>query len=131
MTYESVVSVANVTVRRNAALEHDIAGRFCKRCIGRQKIDSIRRAHEIAATAYFIFGPSAMHALESFGRADRGSNVKFNVVHLIRIGSITKAFTALATILLVERGTLNLDAPVATILDPPPYQNPWSDDHQV
>jgi CubicO group peptidase (beta-lactamase class C family) len=33
--------------------------------------------------------------------------------------------------LLLERGTLNLDAPVATMLDPPPYQNPWSDDHQV
>jgi hypothetical protein len=30
------------------------------------KIDSIRRAHEIAAAAYFVVGPSATHALESF-----------------------------------------------------------------
>lgn len=37
--------------------------------------------------------------------------------HLVRIGSITKTFTALAVLQLVEQGSLDLDADVQTYLD--------------
>jgi len=97
----------------------------------RDKIEDIRRAHGIAAAAYFVVGPTSIDSLEAFGQIDWGSDVKFKVEHLIRIGSITKAFSALATTILVERGSLNLETPASTVLEPPPYQNQWAANHPV
>lgn len=48
-----------------------------------------------------------------------------------RIGSITKMFTAIAVMQLVEQGRLSLDTPVRDIAPDVPIQNPWRESHPV
>ena len=96
-----------------------------------EQIENIRLTNGIAAAAYFIVGPSSIEALTALGHSDWHSRAEFDVDHLVRIGSITKAFTALATTILVERGELSFDTRVSAIVDPPPYLNPWAETHPV
>ncbi len=49
---------------------------------------------------------------EGFGYADREKKIPVTAVSKFRIGSISKSFTAAGLALLVERGQLDLDAPV-------------------
>ena len=44
---------------------------------------------------------------------------------LFRIGSTSKAFTALALLQLVEQGKLSLEDPVSRYVEDIPYDNPW------
>ena len=94
-------------------------------------IDTIRQDHGIAAAAYFIVSPNSVDALQSLGIASWDTREPLNADHLVRIGSITKTVTALATTVLVERGKLSLPTPVAEILPHPPYQNQWSQKHPM
>lgn len=48
-----------------------------------------------------------------------------------RIGSVTKMFTAIAIMQLVEQGRLSLDTPVRAIAPEVPITNPWQDSHPV
>ena len=47
---------------------------------------------------------------------------------LLRVGSVTKTFTALAIMRLVEAGKLQLDSPIGQYLRAVDVYNPWSDD---
>lgn len=56
----------------------------------------------------------------AYGKADLEHDVKSRKEDLFEIGSITKQFTAIATMMLVEQGKLDLDAPVTKYLDDAP-----------
>lgn len=94
-------------------------------------IESIRRTHGISATAYFIVSASSIEVLETLGTTRSNNKIPFTPDHLVRIGSITKTFTALAATILDERNVLPLNSSVADILPEPPFLNPWSDEHPV
>jgi CubicO group peptidase (beta-lactamase class C family) len=68
---------------------------------------------------------------QSFGWADRDKHSSATAASIYRIGSISKSFTAVALMQAVERGKVNLDAPVAkylpdasTFADPKPGAAP-------
>jgi len=65
------------------------------------------------------------------GVADRHSGRPVSPGTLFRIGSITKTFNALAIQMLVERGRIDLDTPLRTIIPDAPIENPWADEYPV
>ncbi len=60
-----------------------------------------------------------------FGFADAARTVPASAETLYRVGSVSKLFTDLAVMQLVEQGRLDLDAPVARILPEFAPQNPF------
>jgi len=94
-------------------------------------IDAARIESGIPAAAFFVVSSDAVLALETFGTTARDTDRAMHPDHLVRIGSITKTVTALATMVEVEHGRLSLDTRVAAILSPPPYMNAWSATHPV
>lgn len=50
---------------------------------------------------------------------------------LFRIGSITKMFTSLSALKLVEEGKLDLNAKLSELTPEIEYQNPWQDTHPI
>ena len=94
-------------------------------------IESIRTEHGISATAYFIVSATTIEEIATLGTTRSDKAEPFTLDHLVRIGSITKTFTALATLLLDERNRLTLDRSVSEVLPDPPFVNQWSRQHPV
>ncbi|MEZ4584835.1 MAG: serine hydrolase domain-containing protein [Gemmatimonadales bacterium] len=65
------------------------------------------------------------------GKADLARDLPVTGKTLFRVGSISKSFTALAVLTLVEQGRLDLDTPVRRLLQDVPYTNPWEDTHPI
>ncbi|MGZ9810468.1 serine hydrolase domain-containing protein [Pseudoroseicyclus sp. H15] len=59
-----------------------------------------------------------------------GEAAKLDEHSLFRIGSVTKTFTAVAVMQQVEKGVIDLDAPVSTYLPGFAPRNPWADNPQ-
>jgi len=59
------------------------------------------------------------------GRADKANDRRVDADTRFAIGSITKTFTAIAVLQLVERGQLRLEDEVAKLLPELPIDNPW------
>lgn len=95
------------------------------------QIDSIRRANDISASAYFTVGPEGLIKLSTCGTRAWGSAQAFSADDLIRIGSITKTFTALTVMRLVEARKLTLEQKLSEVLAQPPLTNPWRSTHPV
>jgi CubicO group peptidase (beta-lactamase class C family) len=93
--------------------------------------DAVRIESGIPAAAFFVVSSNEVLALEAFGTTARDTDRAMRPDHLIRIGSITKTVTALATMVEVEHGRLSLETRVAAVLSPPPYVNAWSATHPV
>lgn len=94
-------------------------------------IDAARVELGVPAVAFFVVSGDDIEALEAFGTTSHSTARPMTPDHLVRIGSITKTVTALATMVQVERGSLSLETSVAAILRPPPYVNEWSATHPV
>jgi len=94
-------------------------------------LDTLRAEHQVAGFALTVV--TGKHGLQSgtAGVADRDSGRPVTADTLFRIGSITKTFNALAVLLLVEQGRLDLDTPVRKIAADAPLENPWADTHPV
>jgi len=54
---------------------------------------------------------------QAFGMADLENNVTMKAEHVFEIGSITKQFTAVAILMLLEQGKLSLEDPVSKYID--------------
>ncbi|MBC3784122.1 serine hydrolase domain-containing protein [Spirosoma utsteinense] len=65
------------------------------------------------------------------GYADVGRKRPVDDNHLFRMGSITKLFTALGILNLVQAGKLKLDDPVRSLAPELPIDNPWESTHPV
>ncbi len=62
---------------------------------------------------------------QAFGEADPGAGTPATTSTVWRVGSVSKLFTDLAVMQLVERGELDLDAPVTTYLPDFQPENPF------
>ncbi|GAB3639399.1 hypothetical protein GCM10027423_00350 [Spirosoma arcticum] len=65
------------------------------------------------------------------GYADVSQKTPVNDRHLFRMGSVTKMFTALGILNLVQAGKLKLDDPVRKLAPELPIDNPWEATHPV
>lgn len=65
------------------------------------------------------------------GYADVDQKIPVNDQHLFRMGSVTKMFTALGILNLVQAGKLKLDDPVRKLAPELPIDNPWEATHPV
>jgi CubicO group peptidase (beta-lactamase class C family) len=65
------------------------------------------------------------------GKADVAGDVPVTGSTLFRVGSISKSFTALAILTLVEQGRLDLDTPLRELIPNVEYANRWDDTHPI
>ncbi|MCP4901721.1 MAG: serine hydrolase [bacterium] len=65
------------------------------------------------------------------GKADVVNDIEVTGETLFRVGSISKSFTALAVMTLVERGQIDLDALVRDLAPEIEFSNPWAETHPV
>lgn len=95
------------------------------------ELEALRAEHEVAGFALTLVSGSNGTQIGVGGVADRDSGRKVTADTLFRIGSITKTFNALAVLVLVEQGRLDLDTPVRKIIADVPFENPWAETHPV
>jgi len=65
------------------------------------------------------------------GKADVARDLPVTDRTLFRVGSISKSFTALAILTLVEQGRLNLDTPIRELVPKVEFTNRWEDTHPI
>jgi len=66
---------------------------------------------------------------EGLGHDDVDRKIPVSNEHLFRMGSVTKMFTALSLLNLVQAGKLKLDDPVRKLAPELPIDNPWEATH--
>jgi len=95
------------------------------------ELESLRAAHAVPGFALTVV--SGEHGLETGagGVADLDSGRSVTPDTMFRIGSITKTFNALAVLLLVEQGRLDLDTALREIVPDAPLENRWADEDPV
>lgn len=69
--------------------------------------------------------------LGNLGYSDERNSIPVSDQTLFRIGSVTKSFTAIATMMLVEQGILNLDDALGDLAPEVEFENPWEDTDPV
>jgi CubicO group peptidase (beta-lactamase class C family) len=94
-------------------------------------LEARRVEQDIPGVGFTLVSRTAVLWSGGLGVADRESVEPVTADTLFRIGSITKAFTALGVLTLQESGRLQLDDPVARHLAHPPYRNPWESTHPI
>src|ERR1700704_4014935 len=80
---------------------------------------------EFPALSIAIIDDQQMVRAEGFGLADPKSKTPATADTVYRIGSVSKLFTDIAVMQLVERGELNLDAPVSDYIPDFHPKNPF------
>ncbi len=88
-------------------------------------IEALRVELDIPALALVLVDRDQVLLSKTYGVIDRDSREPFGPDHYFRIGSITKTFTALAVLRLVQEGRLALDDRVGDIVPKPDIDNPW------
>lgn len=88
-------------------------------------VERLQAKHEIPGAALVLVDADTVIWSGGFGVTDLQSRAPMRADTLIRIGSITKTFTALAMLMLEQDGLLQLQDPVIRYLPQPPYRNPW------
>lgn len=73
-------------------------------------------AQEIAGAVAMVTTASETLYQGCFGTSDLSTGAKLRPDSIFRLASMTKAITSVAAMQLVERGKLNLDAPIAAVL---------------
>jgi CubicO group peptidase (beta-lactamase class C family) len=92
------------------------------------RIDSVRRAGNVPAAQVAVILPDTT-VFWNFGMANASTPVTDST--MFRAGSVSKTFAGLAMLMLVERGLVSLDAPLAELAPELPIRNPWRTTHPV
>lgn len=79
-------------------------------------IKRLMRQKHITGLSAALVDEGGIVAGQGYGFADRGANRPADLRTVYRIGSITKLFTGIAAVQLVEKGLFNLDKPVGEYL---------------
>jgi CubicO group peptidase (beta-lactamase class C family) len=94
-------------------------------------LETLRAEHAVPGFALTVVSGEYGLRTGSGGVADRDSGRPVTADTLFRIGSITKTFNALAVLMLVEEGRLDLDTTLRGIVPDAPLENPWAEEHPV
>lgn len=95
------------------------------------RISRILEVNDIPAIGLAILNKDGSTYARSFGMANREENIPADENTIYRLGSITKLFTAIAVMQLVERGQLGLEDRVLDIVPDVLFINPWSETHPI
>ena len=82
----------------------------------RRRVDELLNRHPAVGFAAGVVRNGRLEFFSAHGYADIASRVRISQDTVFRIASITKTFTAIAIMQLVERGLIDLDAPAAEYL---------------
>lgn len=97
----------------------------------RDTIQQLLVEKEIPGAFITIVSKDSILFQETFGTANIMANTPVNKRHLFRIASITKTFTAMAIMKLVEEGKLSLEDELRKIAPEISFLNEWEDTHPV
>ena len=90
-----------------------------------QQLKHTQKQTGVGAVAYALVENHRIIATGGIGQYALDNTRQVTSTSLFRIGSITKTFTALAVMHLVEKGKLQLDQAVKNIVHDVPLENPW------
>ncbi len=96
-----------------------------------RELDALREKHGVAGFAVAIVRPGEPPFLGGGGLATREPPRPVAPDTIWRVGSITKSFTGVATLIAAREFGFSLDDPVAHHVPDPPYRNRWEDKHPV
>jgi len=88
-------------------------------------LEALRVALDVPALALVLVDRDQVLLSKTYGVIDRDSREPFGPEHFFRIGSITKTFTALAVLRLVQEGRLGLDHRLGDVAPHADLVNPW------
>ncbi|MDT8388073.1 MAG: serine hydrolase domain-containing protein [Thiogranum sp.] len=89
------------------------------------QLERVKRQTGIGAVSYAMVENNQIVATGGMGQYGVDDARPVTATSLFRVGSITKTFTALAVMHLVEQGELHLDQPVKTVVPDLPLHNSW------
>lgn len=95
------------------------------------KISQIANEENIGAVAYGIVSKDELLTAVAKGSYSRDQYRKISLDSIFRIGSISKTFTALGTLLLEHQGHLDTSLPVKHYIEEPPFTNLWPDKYPI
>ena len=90
-----------------------------------QQLERIKQQTGVGAVAYALVESNKIVATGGIGKYGNNNARPVTETSLFRIGSITKTFTSLAVMRLVELDKLQLDAAIKTLEPDIPLHNPW------
>ncbi|WP_161993927.1 serine hydrolase domain-containing protein [Cyclobacterium xiamenense] len=93
-------------------------------------LDSIRQVNNIEGLQVVIVSKDSILYQESFGRK-KGGHQAIDNTSIFCVSSITKSFTSLGIMKLVERGKINLQDKVKDIAREISFENPWEETHPL
>lgn len=94
-------------------------------------LETLQAGHSVPGFALTLVSGRCSLQTGAGGMSDLDSGRRVTPDTLFRIGSITKTFNALAVLLLVEQGRLDLNTPLRSIVPGAPLENPWANAHPV
>jgi CubicO group peptidase (beta-lactamase class C family) len=94
-------------------------------------LEAHRIEHGVAGVGLTLVSRERVLWTGGLGVTDWNRPVPVSADTLFRVGSITKAFTALGLLLLEDRGRLRLDEPVARTIGPGHYASRWETEAPV
>lgn len=89
------------------------------------RLEALRVQHGVAGVGLVLVADGKVAWAGGLGLADRASGRPVDADTLWRIGSVTKSFTALATLVAARERGFDLDTPVRTLVPDAPFENPW------
>ena len=98
-----------------------------------ERLEVIQQEHNVPAVALVIIDPQRGNLINAWGRTGNPAHPQAAPDTPFRLGSVSKTFTALTVLSLVEAGKIDLATPVSGVLgrQDPPYENPWAASHPL
>jgi CubicO group peptidase (beta-lactamase class C family) len=89
------------------------------------RLEALRAQHGIAGVGLVMAADGRVLHEGGLGIADRATARPADGSTLWRIGSVTKSFTALATLIAARDHGFSMDDPVRALVPDAPFENPW------
>jgi len=94
-------------------------------------ISKIMEKSTLPSLAYALVKKESIEEIKVLGFADLDSQKRADSNTLYRIGSVSKMFTSIATLKLIEQGRLHLDDEVKALVPEVEFFNPWHETHPI
>lgn len=97
----------------------------------RARMEVIMNEAKVPGVSYAVFDAEGIRFAQVLGQADVASGSALTEHTRLRIGSVSKVFTALLTLRAIEQGRFRLDSPVQELLPEAGLVNPYAESAPV